>query len=56
VTAVEVVRNERQDELCEYCGCQSIPAINELTGEHDSIVDLIGEIRAGLALGVPTPG
>jgi hemerythrin-like domain-containing protein len=31
--------------MCEYCGCQSLPAIAELTAEHDRIVDLIGQVR-----------
>jgi len=31
--------------MCEYCGCQSIAAIRELTLEHDLVVDLIGEAR-----------
>ncbi|NEA73832.1 hemerythrin domain-containing protein [Streptomyces sp. SID13588] len=32
--------------MCEYCGCQSIKAIAELTAEHDSVVDLISDVRA----------
>lgn len=31
--------------MCEYCGCQDVPAIGELTREHDRVVDLIGEAR-----------
>jgi hemerythrin-like domain-containing protein len=31
--------------MCEYCGCQALPAIAELTREHDLVVDLIGCIR-----------
>lgn len=31
--------------MCEYCGCQSVPAIAELTAEHDRVVDLIGQVR-----------
>ncbi len=34
--------------MCEYCGCQAIPAIATLTAEHDRIVNLIGEVRAAL--------
>ena len=30
--------------MCEYCGCQSVPAIHELTMEHDAVVNLIGEV------------
>ncbi|HEU5355591.1 MAG TPA: hemerythrin domain-containing protein [Actinocrinis sp.] len=32
--------------MCEYCGCQSIPAIGDLTREHDAVVDLIGQVRS----------
>lgn len=32
--------------MCEYCGCQSIGAIAELTAEHDSVVALISNVRA----------
>jgi hemerythrin-like domain-containing protein len=32
--------------MCEYCGCQSVPVIAELTAEHDQIVELVGETRA----------
>jgi hypothetical protein len=32
--------------VCEYCGCQAITAIRELTREHDLVVTLIGEVRA----------
>jgi hemerythrin-like domain-containing protein len=31
--------------MCEYCGCQALPAISELTREHDLVVDLIGYVR-----------
>jgi hemerythrin-like domain-containing protein len=31
--------------MCEYCGCQSLAAIDELTREHDLVVNLIGEVR-----------
>ncbi len=34
--------------MCEYCGCQSIPAIRELTSEHDAVVDQIGEVTRRL--------
>ncbi|MEU9020392.1 hemerythrin domain-containing protein [Actinomadura sp. NPDC048394] len=37
--------------MCEYCGCQAIESIRQLTDEHDLVVDLIGEVlsahRAG---------
>jgi hemerythrin-like domain-containing protein len=32
--------------MCEYCGCQAVTAIDDLTREHDLVVNLIGEIRA----------
>jgi hypothetical protein len=31
--------------MCEYCGCQALPAIDELTREHDLVVGLIAEVR-----------
>ena len=32
--------------MCEYCGCQALTAIDELTREHDLVVNLIGGVRA----------
>ena len=32
--------------MCEYCGCQAVTAIDDLTREHDLVVSLIGEVRA----------
>jgi hypothetical protein len=32
--------------MCEYCGFQALTAIDELTREHDLVVNLIGEVRA----------
>jgi hypothetical protein len=32
--------------MCEYCGCQAVTAIDNLTREHDLVVNLIGEVRA----------
>jgi hemerythrin-like domain-containing protein len=32
--------------MCEYCGCQNLPAIDDLTREHDLVVNLIGDVRA----------
>ena len=34
--------------MCEYCGCQQIAVIGELTREHDAVVALIGQIRSAL--------
>jgi hemerythrin-like domain-containing protein len=35
--------------MCEYCGCQTVTAIDDLTREHDMVVNLIGEVRAAHA-------
>jgi hemerythrin-like domain-containing protein len=35
--------------MCEYCGCQALTAIDELTREHDHVVRLISEARSALA-------
>ncbi|MGW3044747.1 hemerythrin domain-containing protein [Kitasatospora sp. NPDC001159] len=32
--------------MCEYCGCQSLATIRELTDEHEAVVNLIGAVRA----------
>lgn len=32
--------------MCEYCGCQAVTAIAELTREHDVVVNLIGDVRS----------
>lgn len=37
--------------MCEYCGCQQIAVIDELTREHDAVVAAIGEIRGQLQAG-----
>ena len=34
--------------MCEYCGCQEIPAIADLTREHDALVARIALVRAHL--------
>ncbi|NGO41736.1 hemerythrin domain-containing protein [Streptomyces ureilyticus] len=31
--------------MCEYCGCQSLETIDELTQEHDEVVRLISHLR-----------
>ncbi|KUL34390.1 hemerythrin HHE cation-binding protein [Streptomyces sp. NRRL F-4489] len=38
--------------MCEYCGCQSLTAIDELTREHDEVVRLIGHLRSARQEGV----
>jgi hemerythrin-like domain-containing protein len=37
--------------MCEYCGCQDIPAIAKLTAEHDDIVALMAQVAEALAGG-----
>lgn len=37
--------------MCEYCGCQSLTAIADLTREHDEVVTLISHVRAAHADG-----
>lgn len=37
--------------MCEYCGCQQIAVIAELTREHDAVVSAIGTVRAQLTDG-----
>ena len=34
--------------MCEYCGCQEIAAIGELTREHEAVVAEIAEVRSFL--------
>ena len=31
--------------MCEYCGCQAVTVIEELTEEHDRVVALISNVR-----------
>lgn len=35
--------------MCEYCGCQEIAVIDELTREHDAVVALIGQVEGSMA-------
>ncbi|CAL9668395.1 hemerythrin domain-containing protein [Streptomyces sp. NPDC057245] len=37
--------------MCEYCGCQSLTSIDELTREHEAVVALISRVRAALKAG-----
>lgn len=32
--------------MCEYCGCQAVESIKQLTDEHEVVVNLIGEVRS----------
>jgi len=40
--------------MCEYCGCQAVTAIDELTREHELVVNLIGDVRAAHRDGDPS--
>jgi len=31
--------------VCEYCGCQALAPISELTREHDVVLSLVREVR-----------
>ncbi|MGW4820285.1 hemerythrin domain-containing protein [Streptomyces sp. NPDC004227] len=31
--------------MCEYCGCQALEALDELTQEHERVVTLISHVR-----------
>ena len=35
--------------MCEYCGCQQIAVIAELTSEHDAVVALISRVKTSIA-------
>jgi len=37
--------------VCDYCGCQDLDAIAELTAEHDVVVTLSGQVRRALLSG-----
>ncbi|WP_020661195.1 hemerythrin domain-containing protein [Amycolatopsis benzoatilytica] len=37
--------------MCEYCGCQALAAVEELTREHDEAVALISRVRGAHARG-----
>jgi hemerythrin HHE cation binding domain-containing protein len=37
--------------MCEYCGCQQIATIGELTAEHDAVVAEMSMVRTHLAAG-----
>lgn len=37
--------------MCEYCGCQQLTVIDELTQEHDALVAMLAVVRARLASG-----
>ena len=35
--------------MCEYCGCQEIAVLGELTREHDAVVALISRVKSSIA-------
>ena len=35
--------------MCEYCGCQEIAVLRELTREHDAVVALISRVKSSIA-------
>ena len=37
--------------MCEYCGCQALSPIEELTREHELVLSLISDVRAARASG-----
>ena len=37
--------------MCEYCGCQDVTAIGDLTREHDEVVGLMSKVRTAHAIG-----
>lgn len=37
--------------MCEYCGCQAVTAVAELTREHDEVVALISRVRSARGVG-----
>ncbi|MFA3878061.1 hemerythrin domain-containing protein [Streptomyces sp. MMCC 100] len=37
--------------MCEYCGCQSLTSIDELTREHDAVVALFSRVRTARGTG-----
>jgi hemerythrin-like domain-containing protein len=37
--------------MCEYCGCQALTVIDELTREHDAVINLFADVRAAVAEG-----
>ncbi len=41
--AGSVVHDDEEDRrnMCEYCGCQALRSIEELTCEHDAVLDLV---------------
>jgi hemerythrin-like domain-containing protein len=42
---------EGSSHVCEYCGCQDLATIAELTAEHDILVNLSGQVCRALQAG-----
>lgn len=34
--------------MCEYCGCQQVTVVEQLTREHDAVVAVVGVVRHAL--------
>jgi len=41
--------------MCDHCGCRSFPAIAELTGEHEDILDLAWTVSEAVRAGSAVP-
>lgn len=39
--------------MCEHCGCQAVASIDQLTAEHETVVNLIGHVREARREGDP---
>jgi len=37
--------------MCNYCGCRAIPAIAELTDQHEEIAEVAGDLERAIAAG-----
>lgn len=37
--------------MCEYCGCQAVTAIGDLTAEHDAVRAVLVDVRRAAAAG-----
>jgi hemerythrin-like domain-containing protein len=43
------VGDERDRSMCEYCGCLSLRVVQELTDEHDDLLDLVRDATRAVA-------
>jgi hemerythrin-like domain-containing protein len=46
---LSLVSSGKGEQMCECCGCQALATIDELTREHDLVIDLMGRARAAHA-------